>query len=474
MQPSFFFYDYETFGINPYSDKIAQFGGIRTDLDLNIIGEPIVQYCKPSDDFLPDPVSILVTGITPQECIAKGVRERDFANAIHKEFSEPETCIVGYNNIRFDDEFTRALFYRNFLDPYAYSYKHDNSRWDLLDVVRACYALRPNGINWPMTDEGIPSFKLESLTKANHISHDNAHDALSDVYATIEMAKLIKHAQPRLFDYFFKLRHKKAVLNMLDFDALLPVVHVSGMFGSHRANASIIAPIIKNPTNQNAAVVIDLAGDVNTLIELTPEEIRDRLYTKTEDLAENQHRIPIKSIYTNKAPIIAPIETMTEARAEQIGLNLELCKSNLELIRQNQSLIAQKLNVVMSDSVRTYEKFVDAEQRLYDGFFDDHDRYLIAQINAMNEDSLPDSANIDAHDNRIPDLLLRYKARNYPNSLTEREQHRWETYRLEQFTEEKLQIYITNLEQLVHQHHGDELKIALLKQIFLYCGSITH
>lgn len=150
----------------------------------------------------------------------------------------PQTCIVGYNNVRFDDEVTRNIFYRNFYDPYAWSWQHDNSRWDLLDVMRACYALRPEGITWPENDEGLPSFRLEHLTVANGIEHQNAHDAMADVYATIAMAKLVKTRQPRLFDYLYSHRNKRKLATLIDVPQMKPLVHVSGMFGAARGNTS--------------------------------------------------------------------------------------------------------------------------------------------------------------------------------------------------------------------------------------------
>ncbi|HIW07724.1 MAG TPA: exodeoxyribonuclease I, partial [Candidatus Ignatzschineria merdigallinarum] len=208
MTSTFFFYDLETFGLNPKEDRIAQFAGIRTDSDFNIIGDPINIYCQPPEDYIPDPESILITGITPEEAREKGLPEAQFAARIHEEFSQPNTCILGYNSIRFDDEMIRYLFYRNFIDPYTYSWQNGNSRWDLLDVVRATHAFRPEGIEWPIDDAGVVSLKLENLSKTNRLEHEKAHDALSDVYATIGMAKLIKTQQPRLFDYYFN--HRRA------------------------------------------------------------------------------------------------------------------------------------------------------------------------------------------------------------------------------------------------------------------------
>ena len=264
-QPGFLFHDYETFGTSPSLDRPSQFAAIRTDEDLNVVGEPEVFYCRLADDYLPQPQAVMVTGITPQEANAKGDNEAAFARRVHDLFTVPKTCIVGYNNVRFDDEVTRNIFYRNFYDPYAWSWQHDNSRWDLLDVMRACYALRPEGINWPENDEGLPSFRLEHLTVANGIEHSNAHDAMADVYATIAMAKLVKTQQPRLFDYLYAHRNKRKLATLIDVPQIKPLVHVSGMFGAARGNTSLVAPLAWHPDNRNAVIMVDLAGDIASI-----------------------------------------------------------------------------------------------------------------------------------------------------------------------------------------------------------------
>ena len=116
---TFFWHDYETFGRVPRRDRPAQFAGIRTDADLNEIGEPVMHYCQPAPDYLPDPEACLLTGIVPQTCLEKGLPEYQFADAIEAQLAQPGTVGVGYNSIRFDDEVTRHLFWRSLMDPYA-------------------------------------------------------------------------------------------------------------------------------------------------------------------------------------------------------------------------------------------------------------------------------------------------------------------------------------------------------------------
>ena len=269
MTASLFWYDFETTGINPRCDRPLQVAGIRTDENLNEIGEPLNLYCRLSPDILPHPQACLVTGIGPQVIAERGLPEAEFIARLHAEMAVPGTCTAGYNSLRFDDEVSRNIFYRNFYDPYAWSWQHDNSRWDLLDVMRACYALRPEGINWPENDDGLPSFRLEHLTVANDIEHSNAHDAMADVYATIAMAKLVKTQQPKLIDYLYAYRGKNKLMTLIDVPQMKPLVHVSGMFGAWRGNTSWVAPLAWHPDNRNAVIMVDLAGDIAPLPPLT-------------------------------------------------------------------------------------------------------------------------------------------------------------------------------------------------------------
>jgi len=325
-RPTFYWYDLETFGLETRSDRIAQFAGVRTDTDLNILGEPDEFFCQPVFDYLPNPESSLLTGITPDQCEAKGLREAEFANAIHEQFSQPGTCVTGYNNIRFDDEFIRFLFYRNLHDAYAWHWQNGNSRWDILDVVRATYALRPEGIQWPRHEDGKPSFKLEDLTQANNLMHEAAHDAVSDVLATIALARLIKEKQPRLFDFFLKLRDKREAAKLLDYRQMRPVVHVSGMIPAERGCLTVMLPLMPMPGNSNAVIAYDLAHDPGDLLTLDAEAIQERVFTRQDELPEGYQRVPLKAIHSNKSPVLAPLSVLT--RVVFLRIRTSFCWKN--------------------------------------------------------------------------------------------------------------------------------------------------
>ncbi|MGX2968412.1 exodeoxyribonuclease I [Ursidibacter sp. B-7004-1] len=471
-QQTFFIYDYESFGVNPASDRPAQFAGIRTDSDFNIIGEPVMFYCKQTSDYLPAPEAVMVTGITPQLCNQQGLSEPEFAARIHAEFSEPNTCIMGYNNIRYDDEMTRYTFFRNFFDPYEYSWKNGNSRWDLLDVVRACYALRPDGIEWAYDDDGMPSFKLENLTKANGIAHENAHDAMSDVYATIAMAKLIKQKQPKLFQFFFENRGKKALEAMINTGEMTPLVHVSGMLGNYRGNTAWVVPLTWHPTNQNAVIVCDLSADLSGLLTDTSEQLRTHLYTKKSELIEQGIApVPLKLVHINKCPILAPAKTLLPENAERLGIDRAFCLDNLKLLKTNKALVREKVVEIFNEE-RVFEPSDNVETTLYDGFFSPADKNNMAILRSLPPKELANHA-LKFADPRVEKLLFHYRARHYPDSLNRAEQIRWQKY-CEQQIEQQAEQFGHSLNEMFQQYHDDPNKVKLLEDLNAYATQLSE
>lgn len=427
---SFYWHDYETWGTDPRHDRAVQFAGIRTDLDFNIIGKHLMIYARPADDFLPHPEACMVTGITPQLAMQEGVPEADFFELINQQLSQPGTCALGYNSIRFDDEFTRYGLYRNFFDPYAREWQNGNSRWDIIDTLRLMRALRPDGINWPEDDEGRTSFKLEALTAANGIAHEGAHDALVDVKATIALAKLVKQQQPRLFDYVFNNRDKHKLSNQLDVVRQQPVLHVSSMYPAKSGCIAAVVPIVRHPVNKNGFLVYDLRVDPTPMLELPADELRQRIYTRTEELPEGQERIPLKTIHVNHAPVIVPMNTLTGEAREEWQLDAAKEAAHLKLIQQAKDLPA-KIRQVFSES--PYPPNSDPDQSLYDGFLSNSDRRLCEQVRTTLPENLADLHPV-FEDAKLEELLFRYRARNWPGLLNKAEKQRWQEYRMNRLT----------------------------------------
>jgi len=460
-----YWHDYETFGLNPGADRPSQFAGIRTDIELNAIADPNEWYCRIPSDYLPDPMACLITGITPQHTLQYGIPESEFITNINQQFSQQNTCVVGYNNIRFDDEVTRFTLYRNFLDAYQREWKNGCSRWDIIDLVRACYALRPEGINWPVDENEVPSFRLELLTVANNLAHDQAHDAMSDVYATIAIAKLIKQKQPKLYDYCFNLRKKNNVQNTLKLGSFTPLIHVSGMFPALQGCVSYVLPIAEHPTNKNAVITLDLNKDLSTLATLTFEEIRHYLYTPKAELPEGISRPAIKLIHINKCPIIAPAKTLSEQRADELGINRTQCRESLDFIKTQTDLVT-KLQMVFSEE-RKFEQKQTPEEMLYSGgFFSNKDKALINQVAETNLNALS-KADFDFEDNRLAMLLWHYRARNGEQFLDVDEQEKWQR-ECQQYLLENQQSYIEKIDALAFEYQHNPEKIELLQQLHHY------
>jgi len=422
-----FWHDYETFGADPQKDRPSQFAGIRTDYQLNIIGDPVTIYCRPTDDYLPSVEACLITGITPQHARSEGMSESEFAECIYREFSHPETCVAGYNSIRFDDEVTRNLFYRNFIDPYEREWKAGNSRWDIIDVARLCYALRPEGINWPKDDAGNTSFRLEKLTQANDISHAAAHDAMSDVYATIALARLIRAHHPKLFDYAFAMRTKQSVAKFLEQQLGKPFLHFSSKYPVTNGCMSLVYPLAKHPTNKNGLVVFDLRQSPKYLLDKSVEQLKALLFTAQADIPEGEERPALKVLHINKCPMLAPAAMMKTIANEQLvdwGLSRASLLENLKLVQEKMDELSSVSEVFVLYELET-NHVNDPDLMIYSGgFFSPSDRAQMEKIRRASANELNNFV-FDFQDPRLEEMLFRYKARNFPEILEDEEQEKW-------------------------------------------------
>ncbi len=463
---SFLWHDYETTGTDPRRDRVLQFAAVRSTLDLEPVGDPVMLFCRPPRDALPRPEACLVTGITPQRAMHEGLSEAEFAARVHEELSLPGTCTVGYNSLRFDDEFTRHMLYRNFYDPYAREWQQGNSRWDLIDLTRMCHALRPQGIEWPLREDGSPSFRLEDLAAANGLEQQRAHDALSDVQALLALARLIRDKQPRLWSWYFELRRKKRVLELLDTVHKPALVHVSSRYPARNGCLTLIVPLARHPARDNEIIVYDLSVNPVDLIVLDPEEIADRVFTPRRDLPEDVERIPLRTIHVNRSPALAPVSTLEGVDTTRIGLDMPRCKVHRsELLAATG--IMHKVQEVFAHAA-DLPPAEDPELALYDGFVSDADRKRLDTVRATPPQDL--SRNFGLQDPRYGELLFRYRARNWPDLLDADEKNRWDDFRRQRIVGTHplstlpLSEYFPLLQRLRKDAQGDDAK-GLLDQL---------
>jgi exodeoxyribonuclease-1 len=475
MGTSFYFYDLETSGFNPRINRIMQFAGQRTDMDLNPIGEPDNILIKLTPDILPDPDAILVTGITPQQTLTDGITEVEFTKYFMNEVCIPDTIMAGYNNVRFDDEFIRHTLYRNFYDAYEWHWKDGCSRWDLLDVVRMTRALRPEGIEWPFAPDGKPTNRLEYLTSVNKLSHESAHDALSDVNATIAVARLIKSKQPKLFDYLLNMRDKKKVTALISEGK--PLVYCSGRYPSEYEKTTVAVMVAQHP-DKGAALMYDLRVNPDDFTNLSAQQLAELWNTWGKDTPY----FPVKALAYNKCPAVAPMAVLDKKSAERIKIDAEVIKANLTKLKQAPAFSEKLVEALSISKPKTQPGLITNEQDvdglLYEGFVNDSDKTKMRVVRSAKPEEILSS--VEFKDERLKLLLPLYKARNYPKNLSGEEQEKWEEFRkhrlLDGGEKSRTVLFFRRLSELAAQNPEDSSKNSqnhfLLEELNLYVQSI--
>lgn len=448
MTQTLYWYDLETTGIDSILDRPLQFAGIRTDLDLNEVEAPQNFLGRPGTDVLPHPEALLVTGISLAEIAEKGMSERAFTEKVLEQFNQPETCVAGFNSLRFDDEFTRQMLYRNFHDPYAREWRNGNSRWDVIDLFRAAYALRPEGFNWPTKDNGSPSFKLEDLAHANGLAHADAHDALADVRTTIEITKRLRAAQPKLYDFMFQLRDKKAVLQQLYPLGKKPIVHVSSMYPASKGCTAVVMPICQHPTNNNAIICFDLSQSPESLVSASAAELERLVFSPGSRLKKNEQRIALKTIQINRCPFVAPLATLTDENAGRLGIEISQSESRAIQLMGVAGLV-EKIQDLYGRA--SYADSEDPDYQLYQGgFFSEGDRNTMTELLTVPAEQLG-SFDGRFQDDRLDEMLFRFRGRNHPELLNDAESIRWREFCTAKWSGgeaiDELELRINKLEQ---------------------------
>jgi len=472
-EQTFFWYDLETSGINPREDRVMQFAGQRTDLHLEPIGEPVNILIRLNEDILPEPDAVLLTGITPQQTLADGVTELEFLQVFYDIVATEGTIFVGFNSIRFDDEFMRYLNYRNFYDPYEWQWKGGRSRWDLLDVVRMTRALRPEGLQWPIVD-GKPGNRLEMLTKANGIEHSNAHDALADVTASIALARLIQTHQPKLFQWLLEYRDKSKVKQLVE--SKEPFVYSSGKYDAEFDKTTVAVQLCEHPKKQGS-LVYDLRYDPTPFLDMDTKTLAERWRWTREPNAPA--RLPVKTMQYNRCPAVAPLSVLDAASQDRIQLRHETAAANHKTLLKHPEFVAAVhgalaiLDAEQNTRQKTSKHAVDA--RLYDGFFDSHDGNLLGVVRAAKPQELTPKLAARFHDERLRDLFPLFKARNYPRSLTDEERTAWEAHRhhilLDGGENSRLSKFMHRMGECIQENPTTEQQY-LLEELQLYAESI--
>lgn len=444
-----------------------QFGGQRTDMNLKPIGQPDNLLIKLTPEILPQPDAVLTHGISPQKTNAKGLSEPEFLQTFTKKIVKPNTVFIGFNNVRFDDEFMRFSFWRNFFDAYEWQWKDGCSRWDLLDMARMTRALRPEGIEWPFAADGKPTVRLESMAVVNQLTHDSAHDALSDVKASIALARLIKLKQPKLFEYLFTLRDKAKVEALVS--AGQPIVYTSGRYPSEYLKTSVVTMV--GPTSgQPGALMFDLRVDPEPFLTKTPPELANLWALRGPE----SPYFPIKVLRYNRSPAVASLAALDRDSAKRLNINLITIKKNNPKVRANKGLtdrLNQALEIMHPPRQPMLVSDIETvDAQLYDGFISGPDKIKLSVVRATTANTINDTA-FDFEDVRLAPLLQLYKARNFPEKLSSAEAGQWRRFRKLRLSPDRTEMFFKRIDEL-QKIKKEPSQLALLKELADYGHSL--
>lgn len=469
---TFYFYDLETSSGSPRNGRIMQFAGQRTNERLELVGEPDNILVKLPDDVIPEPDAILVHGITPQQTLSDGMSEAEFAAFFHEKVATPDTVFVGFNNIRFDDEFVRKMCYRTMYDPYQWHWKDGRARWDLLDPIRMMRALRPEGLKWPMI-EGKPTVKLELMAKENGLLHDHAHDALSDVMALIQLAQLFHTHQPRLFAYMLEMKDKKAVAKLVESGEAF--VYTSGRYATEFEKTTVVTSLFKHPRRE-AAIVYDLRFDPTPWYDKTPEELIKHWKPAYGDEIE---KLPVKTLQYNRCPAIAPMTVLDQETRTRLALNTDDLQKHTQKLKDDPRLIENlKKALDIMEKAQQVQFDLGSEEvddQMYSGFWNEADVNEMLRIRMTPPEELIKISET-IRNKRLREMLPLYKARNYPGSLRAEEREAWEERRRKVFYAGGDKSVFARFSKRMQQLGSDSTLTAeqeyLLTELQLYVESI--
>lgn len=507
-----FYHDYETSGADTKRDRPVQFAGIRVDESLNTVDVFDSIYCKLPDDVLPHPMAFVVTQMMIDEVQELGMPEFEFAHQVLNQLGRSNTTSLGYNTIAFDDEMTRNLFHRNLINPYEREWKNGNSRWDLINVVRMAAAIfsgkiyedGSNIFNVPLNDDGKKSFRLEDLSVANGIEHENAHDALSDVYATIGMAKIINDKEPEFFSLLESRKSKNLVSEDFINSKPEPILLCSSFFGGERSYVSFVIPLCVSSKNKNEVYCVKLESkqDIANLIDFTVEDITKLIFEKSDVLKENGLTRPaLTTVRINACPVylttndiknIYPDTESREAFYKSINVNTEDLAEAYRLYRSNIDILVEKARGVFDSQNFESNPDEDVDLTIYSGGFPSNEETMLK--NSFNNDlkiakNDEDRLNVfnrylEKSSGKIKEQIFRVAFRSYPDvavNLGEKAVKKWHNHCYERINGESdavglnYESFLVAVEEIrANEKYSDPLFEEILSKLEVYAKALSE
>lgn len=428
-------YDYETSGRDPAADRVIQMGWQLTDPAMEPLSDPDAQLVRLPDDVLPSPGALLVHQIAPEVHQRDGITEAELAVKLDQLIA-PKTLVGGYNSRRFDDRFTQHIFYRCLFDPYRWQFSDGRGRFDLYPVVLVFYVMAPEAIHWPEDADGRPRFKLDRIGPLNQldVGIQRAHDAGSDVMMTARLARTLALHYPDLFADCLRMIDKHHVTDVIRgsgrTEGLLEVTAFGGWESGYTRDLWIPFRVSER---SNDYVAFDLNHDPESVLAGL-QELTEKPLEATE-LSRALRALGVHTIRTNSQPMLFRrdlLDAEVTRRLSEFGRDVDQQNSHRDLWHhiQESPAFKQLYQLVISLIAPSDEPTADdVDLMLYGGaFLSDHDKALLADCPRLDAEKLK-SYTPAFEDARYPELVFRYRARNFPGSLNPGEWRRWQQRR---------------------------------------------
>jgi exodeoxyribonuclease-1 len=359
---TFVFYDTETTGTDTAFDQILQFGAIRTDDDLNETDRFEIR-CRLLPHVVPAPMALKVTGIDLKVLMDPALPSHyEAIRQVYAKLSDwSPSVFVGFNSISFDENLLRQAFYQT-LQPIYLTNTSGNTRADMLRIAHAVAAYAPNAIAIPLEDSGKQVFKLDQLSPANGFDHENAHDAMGDVEATIHLAKLIRDRAPEVWGRMMQLSRKQDTANILKEEEILCLTQYFG----GRAHNRYVTQCGADPTYDASRAVFDLNQDPEPYLDMTIEELVHEM---------NKSPAVIRAVRTNAQPILMPY-TEAPGALREVSLPIEGLGERARMIATNADF-RRRVGEALANRYPEKDPSPHVEQQIYDGFASSGDQVLM-------------------------------------------------------------------------------------------------
>lgn len=407
---SFVFFDTETTGLKHGFDQIVHFAAIRTDANLKEIDRFEARSCL-LPHVLPHPAALRTNGLPIGRLLDANLPSHyDMVRAIRQRLlSWSPSIFLGYNSIRFDEEMLRHALFQT-LHPAYLTSNHNNSRADVWGLVMAAAAVSPACLNVPIDPEGRPIFRLEQLALANDVAHEQAHNALSDVVATLELCRLVHQRSPELWQRFVRFSKKATVGDFVEAED-------GFMLTEFFANQAYHAPVVcigRDPDQANGRFCLSLNGDVDRFAAMTDDELRAELAQKP---------CPVRRLRINAAPTLTALYDAPEVMLD--GVDIDAIEAQARRVKDDPALCSRLVSAyIAAREPRIPSRHVEA--RLYDGFPGPQDEARMVEFHdAEWEDRLSIIQSFDDERLRFFGLrLLYFEARSVlPEALRLKLEH---------------------------------------------------